>query len=297
MHVFLTGATGFIGSRILKELLDAGHRVTGLTRSQSGADALKALGAHAYLGSLEEPESLKEGAARADAVIHTAFDHDFSRFVENCEKDRRVILALGDALEGSSKPLIITSGTGIGSAGPGQLATEDFFSPVNPNPRVASEITAEELLKAGLNVSVVRLPQVHDTVKQGFVTLYIDIARKTGVAAYVGDGLNRWPAGHVFDVARLYRLAVEKGQAGVRYHAVAEQGVAVRDIATTVAAGLKLPLKSLTAEEAKTHFGWMAPFASMDAIASSQWTRKELGWQPTGPDLIADLQRMDYRQR
>ena len=196
MRIFLTGATGFIGSHIIPELLGAGHQVLGLTRSDAGAKALVKAGAEPYRGTLEDAEGLVAGAAEADAVIHTAFDHDFSNFLANCEKDRRVIGALGKALAGSDKPLVITSGTSMGDAGQGQPATEDVFNRNNPHPRAASEKAGEEVRAAGVNVSVVRLPQVHDTFKQGFVTPYIDIARRKGTAAYVGEGLNRWPAAH-----------------------------------------------------------------------------------------------------
>ena len=231
MRVFLTGATGFIGSRIVRELLDAGHQVLGMTRSEAGARALAEAGAEVHRGRLEEPDSLRDGAAQADAVIHTAFDHDFSHFAANCEKDHQAILALGAALAGSRRPLLITSGTGMGSAGPGMAATEDVLDLAHPNPRSASERAGRELLDRGVAVSVVRLPQVHDTVRQGLITPYIEISRRKGVAAYVDDGGNRWPAAHVLDVARLYRLALERDEPGARYHAVAEAGIPVRDIA------------------------------------------------------------------
>jgi len=294
MRVFLTGATGFIGSRIVKELLDAGHQVLGMTRSDAGAQALVAAGAEAHRGTLEDPDSLRAGAAQADAVIHTAFDHDFSRFVANCEKDRQAIRALGSALKGSRRPLLITSGTGMGSNGPGRAATEDVLDRAHPNPRSASELTGLELLEAGVAVSVVRLPQVHDTVRQGLITPYVEIARQKGVAAYIGDGGNRWPAAHVLDVARLYRLALERDAPGARYHAVAEAGIPVREIARVVGAGLGVPVKSIDPGEAMDHFGWLGPFAAMDLLASSAWTREVLGWQPTGPGMIEDLERMDY---
>jgi len=294
MRVFLTGATGFIGSRIVPELLAAGHQVLGLTRSDAGARALEAAGADVYRGTLEDPDGLIAGAAQADAVIHTAFDHDFSNFVANCAKDARVITALGAALKGSARPLVITSGTGVGNAVPGEPATENAYVPDYPNPRVLSEKTGLELLEAGVNVSVVRLPQVHDTVKQGLVSPYVEIARAAGVAAYVGDGLNRWPAAHVLDVARLYVLAVAAGEPGARYHAVDEQGVTAREIAETVGAGLDVPVRSLTPEAAQAHFGWLGMFVGVDMPASSAWTRERLGWQPTGPGMIADLAAMDY---
>lgn len=293
MRIFLTGATGFIGSRIVPELLGAGHQVLGMTRSDAGARALAAAGAEVHRGQLEDLESLRSGAAQADAVIHTAFDHDFSNFVANCEKDRQAIKALGSALIGSNRPLLITSGTGMGSGGPGQPATEAVFNTDHPNPRSASELAGAEMSAAGVAVSVVRLPQVHDTVKQGLITPLLDVTRAKGVSAYIGDGLNRWPAAHVTDVARLYRLAVERREPA-RYHAVAEEGIAVRTIAEVIGAGLNVPVKSISAEEATDHFGWLGAFAHMDLRASSAWTRQVLDWHPTGPGLIADLERMDY---
>jgi nucleoside-diphosphate-sugar epimerase len=209
MRIFLTGATGFIGSRIVPELLAAGHHVLGMTRSDDGARALIAAGVEVHRGQLEDLDSLRSGAAMADAVIHTAFDHDFSNFVANCEKDRQAIKAMGSALVGSNRPLLITSGTGMGSSMPGKPATEDVVNMEHPNPRTASEIAGNEMLAAGVAVSVMRLPQVHDTVKQGLVSPLIEVARAKGVSAYIGEGLNRWPAAHVLDVARLYRLAIE----------------------------------------------------------------------------------------
>lgn len=294
MRVFLTGATGFIGARIVAKLLAAGHEVLGLARSDVGARSLAEVGAEAHRGALEDLDSLRAGAARADAVIHTAFDHDFTHFVANCEKDRRAIQALGTTLKGSDRPLIITSGTGMGDAGLGQPATEDVIDANNPNPRVASELEGNAMLDAGVDVRVVRLPQVHDTVKQGLISPYIDISRQKGVVAYVGDGANRWPAAHVLDVAKLYRLVLDKGDRGTRYHAVAEEGIAVREIATVIAAGLGMPAVSLSPREAQEHFGWFAMFAGLDLRASSARTRAQLGWEPTGPKLIADLQEMDY---
>ncbi|WP_137934595.1 SDR family oxidoreductase [Mesorhizobium comanense] len=294
MRIFLTGATGFIGSAIVPELLQAGHQVIGVTRSDEGAKALEAAGAEVYRGTLEDPRGLRDGAAEADAVIHTAFDHDFSRFVQNCEKDSRVIAALGEALAGSDRPLVITSGVGMGSPGHGELAVEDVFNPDHPNPRIASELAGNALLDAGINVSVVRLPQVHNPVKQGLISPLIEIARQKGVSAYVGEGRNRYSAGHVSDAARLYRLAVEKRQPGARYHAVGEEGVEVRAIAEALGRGLKLPAVSIAPDEAAEHFGWMAMFAPMDLPASSALTQQRLGWRPTGQTLIADLDAMRY---
>ena len=294
MRIFLTGATGFIGSQIVPGLIAAGHSVLGLTRSDAGAQALVTAGAEAYRGTLEDPETLRAGAAWADAVIHTAFDHNFANFVANCEKDKRVIAVLGDALKGSGKPLVITSGTGLGTGAPGQPATEDVFNAHYPNPRIASELAGAELSTVGVKVIVVRLPQVHDPRRQGLISPIIDIARQKGVSAYVGDGRNRWAAGHVLDVAQLYRLAIEQGRAGERFHAVGEEGISARDIAEVIAEGLDIPAVSLSAEEAGEHFGWLGMFVGLDMPASSAWTRQRLGWYPEGPGLIADLRKMDY---
>ncbi|MDV6330120.1 SDR family oxidoreductase [Asticcacaulis sp. 201] len=295
MRIFLTGATGFIGSRILPELLAAGHQVLGLTRSEAGAQALIAAGAEPYHGTIDDPDSLVAGAAQADAVIHTAFDHNFANFVENCEKDRRVIRALGGALAGSDRALVITSGTGMGLGEAGQIATEQVFNAHHPNPRSASELAGAEMLAAGVKVITVRLPQVHDTHRQGLISPLIDVARQKGVSAYVGEGRNRFAAGHVSDVARLYVLAVEKGQAGERFHAVGEEGITARDIATVVGEGLGVPVVSLAPDQAADHFGWLGMFVGFDMPASSAWTRQRLGWYPQGRGLIADLRDMDYQ--
>ena len=294
MRVFVTGATGFIGSAIVPELINTGHQVLGMTRSDEGARALMAAGAQVHRGTLEDLESLRSGAALADGVIHLAFDHNFSNFAANCEKDKRAVEALGAALAGSNRPLVITSGTGMGSAVPGQVATEDVFNANNPNPRSASEMAGAAVSAAGVNVSVVRLPQVHNTVKQGLVTLLIELTRKKGVSAYVGDGSNRWSAAHVLDVARLYRLVLEKQAAGSRYHAVAEEGVPARTIAEVIGRGLKVPVVAMSGDEAAAHFGWMAMFAGMDLPASSAQTQERLQWHPTGPGLIADLEQMHW---
>ena len=294
MRVFVTGATGFIGSAVVRELFEAGHQVVGLTRSDAGAQSLAAAGAQVHRGDLEDLESLRRGAAISDGVIHTAFNHDFSKFVANCEQDRKVIEAMGDVLVGSDRPLIITSGTGMGSASPGRPATEDIFNPNHPNPRKASEVAGASVAERGVNVSVVRLPQVHDPVKQGLITPVIHLAREKGVSAYVGDGLNRWPAVHRLDAARLYKLALEKHEAGSRYHAVAEEGISMREIAEVIGRGLKVPTVSLSPQDAAAHFGWLAMFAGFDMPASSAQTQKRLGWRPTGPGLIADLERMRY---
>jgi nucleoside-diphosphate-sugar epimerase len=291
VKVFLTGATGFIGTALVKELIGAGHQVLGLARSDAGAKALTAAGAQVHRGDLEDLESLRSGAAQADGVIHTGFVHDFSRFKEVCEIDRRAIEALGSGLAGTDRPLIVTSGV-AGLAAPGQVATEDQAVPPDfPLPRV-SEQTA--LAVKGVSASVMRLPQVHDPVKQGLVTHLIAVAREKGRSAYVAEGRNRWAAAHVSDVARLYRLALEKHEAGAKYHAVAEEGVPMRDIAEAIGRGLKIPAVSLSPEEAAVHFGWLAMFAGSDLAASSEKTRKKLGWHPTGPELISDLDQAKF---
>lgn len=294
MRIFLTGATGFIGSRILNELLAAGHQVTGLARSEASALALQTAGADVQYGTLEEPRSLLEAVARCDAVIHTAFDHDFSRFVENCEKDQRIILAIGAALQGSWRPLIITSGTAMGDIGNGLPASEMHFNPAHPNPRAASERAGNRLLDAGVDVRVVRLPQVHDTTRQGLLTYYIAHAAEKGVVAVVGDGNNCWSAAHISDVTALYLRVLEQGLAGRRYHAVAEEAIPSLRIAEVVAEKMHLPLQSLSADRAAAHFGWFAAFAGMDLRATSVWTRQQLNWQPTGPGLLDDLRHLNH---
>jgi nucleoside-diphosphate-sugar epimerase len=293
MRVFVTGATGNIGSRVVKDLIAAGHQVIGLCRSDDKAPALAATGAEVYRGSIADPDSLKDGAARSDGVIHLAFNHDFSRFVQNCEDDRRVIAALGSALAGSNRPLIVTSGTGIANTVPGQPAKEDNATVgSDANPRAASEEAAAAVAADGVNVSVVRLPQVHDPVTQGLITPAIAIYREKGACAYVGDGLNRWPSAYVVDVARLYRLAIERAEPNAKYHAVAEEGVSMREIAEAIGRRLSLPVRSIAKEEAPAFFGWLAAFAGYDMPASSAQTRKKLGWEPTGPGLIADLAQL-----
>ena len=287
MRVFVTGATGFIGSALIPELINAGHKVLGLTRSDAGAKSLAAAGAEVHRGSLEDLESLKSGAAKSDAVIHLAFVHDFSKFLENCETDRRAIEALGSALAGSDRLLIATSGTLLVAAG--RLATEED-APTGTMPRLNTEKEAAALVGPGVRICLVRLPQVHDQNKQGLVTYLVDIARAKGVSAYVGDGMNRWSAAHLSDTARLYRLALDKGSAGC-YHAVAEEGVPVRDIAEVIGRRLKLPVVAKTPAEAAEHFGTMGGFAALDGAASSALTRERLGWRPVGPGLIADLER------
>ncbi len=294
MRVFVTGATGFIGSAVVRELIEGGHEVLGLCRSDEKAAVLAAMGAEVHRGALEDLDSLKDGAARSDGVIHLAFNHDFSKFAANCEDDRRVIKALGSVLVGSERPLIVTSGTGMTNTAPGQPATEEGLTiGSDVIPRAASEEAAAAVAAEGVNVSVVRLPQVHDTVRQGLVTAAIETCRANGVCVYVGAGANRWPAAHVLDVARLYRLAFDAAEKGARYHAVAEGGVAMRDIAEAIGRRLNLPVKSIAPDEAQEYFGWLAMFVGRDMPASSERTRQKLGWRPIGPGLIADLEQLN----
>ena len=287
MRVFVTGATGFIGGVVVPELLRAGHQVLGLARSDQGARALAALGAEVHRGDLEDLESLRAGAAQADGVIHAGFVHDFANFAQCCAIDGRAIDALGDVLQGSARPLVVTAGIpGL----PGRVTTElDDIPAGHPLPRV-SEQKALALAARGVLASVVRLPQVHDRDKAGLVSFLIAAAREKGVSAYVGAGQNRWSAVHRLDTASLYRLALERGTPGARYHAVAEEGVALKDIAEAIASGLKMPAVSLSKEEAAAHFGPRTFFASISNPASSAITREQLGWAPADhPGLIDDL--------
>jgi nucleoside-diphosphate-sugar epimerase len=287
MRVFVTGATGFVGSAVVQELISAGHQVLGLARSDAGAKSLIAAGAQVQRGDLEDLESLRSGAAATDGVIHTAFIHDFSKFEANCEIDRRAIEVLGSALAGSHRPLVITSGTAL--AAPGRLATEED-RPSAQVPRIASERAIDAFGAKGVRASVVRLPQVHDRAKHGLVSYMIAVAREKGVSAFVGDGLNRWPAVHLLDAAPLYRLALERGTAGARYHAIAEEGVPLGEIAEAIGRGLKVPVVAKSAEEAGAHFGWLGFFVGIDAPASSAQTQERLGWRPTArPGMLDDL--------
>ncbi len=295
MRIFVTGAPGFIGSALVPELIQAGHQVLGLTRSEAGAEALEKAGAAVLRGNIEDLDSLREGATKSDGVIHLAFNHDFSQFEKNCEDDRKAILTMGEVLLGSNRPLIITSATGILANVDGKPSTEESLS-VSWNPRGGSEAAVKELTERRVNTSVVRLAQIHDRRKQGLVPYLLATARQKGISAYVGDGSNRWPAAHVFDTARLYRLAFEKAERGAVYHAVDEEGVTLKAIAEAHGRGLKIPVVSITPEEAEGHFGWLAVFAGRDIPSSSALTQQKLKWKPTGPGLIADLDGMDYTQ-
>ena len=294
MRVFVTGATGFIGTELVKELIEAGHQVRGLTRSDAGAEQLAAAGAEVHRGDLTDLESLRKGATGMDAVVNLAFNHDFTKFVQSSQDEVKAIEALGSALE-PGKLLVVTSGTGGVSGAPGELRKE-----TDPALAIASiprrpEQAAQAIADKGVHVVVVRLPQVHDTRKQGLVTFLIQIARDKGVSAYVGDGENRWAAGPLKDVAHLYRLAVEQAGPGMTtYHAVEEEGVPLRDIAEAIGAGLKIPVTSVAPEKAAEHFGMFGHFATLDMPASSKWTREALHWEPSGPGLIEDLTNMKF---
>jgi len=292
MRIFVTGATGFLGSAMVHDLIDAGHQVLGLTRSDAGAQWLAGVGAEAHRGDIEDLDSLRRGTDGVDGVIHTAFNHDFSKFMANCEADRQAVEAMGSALHGSDRPFVVTSVAMLGASARGKPATEDNFNPDHPNPRNASELTTVALAQRGVNVSVVRLPQVHNPIKQGLVTRLIEVAREKGVSAYVDDGLNRWAAVHLSDAARLYLLALEKCVAGSRYHAVAEEGIPLRTIAEVIGRGLNLPVKSIAAADAPAHFGWLSALAGHDMSASSALTQERLAWRPKGPGLIHDLEQI-----
>lgn len=295
MKVFITGATGFVGAAVTKELLENGHQVLGLARSDRSADKLRRMGAEVLRGDLETPESLREGAQASDAIIHAGFVHDFSRFAEACAIDRAAIETIGAAIENAKKPLIVTAGVAfLDAAGPLTVEADLAFQPSDAYPR-ASEAAARALSGRGIPASIMRLPpSVHGMGDHGFVPRLIDIARQKGLSAYIGAGENAWPAVHVDDAARAFRLAVERGPSAEAYHAVAEQGVPFRKIAEAIASGLGVPCVSLTLDEARDHFDWFFGFASIDQPSSSDRTQAHLGWSPTGPDLLTDIREGDY---
>jgi nucleoside-diphosphate-sugar epimerase len=292
MRVFVTGASGFIGSALVPELIQAGHRVLGMTRSDEGARALTTAGAEVHRGTLEDLESLRAGAAQADAVIHLAFNHDFSNFQKGCEDDRKAIVAMGEVLAGSGKPLIGTGGVLVGNPIPGHPVDEDDVRLADGFPRQSEQATLETVEK-GVRGIVMRLSQIHDTHKQGLVSFLIRVALEKKKLAYVGDGSQRWAAAHVSDTARLYRLALEKAEAGSKWHAVAEQGVSAKEIAEALGRRLNLPVVSISAEEAPAHFQFVVGrFMTLDCPTSNTKTRERLGWEPTGPGLIEDLDHL-----
>ena len=294
MRVFVTGATGFIGTELVKELIEAGHQVRGLTRSDEGVEQLKAAGAEVLRGDLTDLDSLRSGATGMDAVVHLAFSHDFSKMPQNAIDEQNAIAALGSALE-PGKLLVVTSGTGLADAAPGQLRKETDPPALHQAIPRRPEHAAKTVADTGVHVAIVRLPQVHNTHKHGLVSYVTQVARDKGVSAYIGDGANRWAAAPLKDVAHLYRLVTEKAGPGYTvYHAVQEEGVRMKDMAETIGKGLGMPVVSIAPEKAAEHFGWLAGFAGLDMPASSEWTRKTLGWEPTGPGMIEDLTNMKY---
>ncbi len=295
MKIFLTGASGFIGTRVVPELTGAGHSVVGLSHSAEDAEYIEGAGVGVHEGNVEDLDSLRSGAAEADAVIHCAFNHDFAHLAENSEIDRLAIEALGETLAGSDRQLVVTSFTGLGNTVPGEPALESNDPvPEDANPRVATELGAAAVAASGVNVAVVRLPMVHDPLKQGIITAFIAMARKKGRSAYVGDGDNRFPSAAVLDVGELYRLVLERGAAGSRYHAVAEEGVPFRGIAEVIGRGLDVPVVSLDPDAAAEHFEFLAGFAGKDLPASSAQTQEQLGWHPSGPSLMSDLEQLQF---
>jgi len=291
MRVFVTGASGFIGSAVVSELIEAGHQVLGLARSESSAQAVEAAGARAHRGDIENLESLRTGAKSVDGVIHLAFNHDFTDYTGAAETDRRAIETLGEVLAASDRPFVVTSG--LAGFTPGRIVTED--DAVDHDSPRASEHAALAFTSRGVRVSVLRLPpSVHGEGDHGFVPRLIDIAREKGVSAYPGDGSNRWPAVHRFDAARLFRLALESAPAGARLHAIGDEGVPVREIAGTIGRHLALPVTGIAPEKAFDHFGWLGAFFSIDVPASTALTRELLGWQPTQPGLLDDLEQGHY---
>ena len=289
MRVFVTGATGWVGSVVVKELVDAGHHVVGLARSDEKAAALAAAGGQVLRGTLDDLDLLHNAASAADAVVHTAFNHDFSRFAENCEQDRRAIEMLGSALEGSARPLLVTGGVAL--LAPGRVATEADVPPDVPSYPRKSEAAARALAERGLRATTIRLsPSVHGLGDHGFMAILIGLAREKGVAAYLDEGLNRWPGVHRLDAGRLYRLVLEQGATEPAYHGVADEGVRFKDIAEVIGRRLGLPVES----RGREHFGWFADFAGADMAASSARTRSLVGWQPTGPDLLTDIDQPGY---
>ncbi|WP_026308792.1 SDR family oxidoreductase [Spirosoma spitsbergense] len=298
MKIFVTGATGYIGSALVQELIGAGHQVLGLARSKETAQKLVAAGAEVHLGTLDDLDSLRRGAATSDGVIHTAYNHDFSAYATAGETDRQAVEALGSALIGSDRPFVITSGITVLT--PGRVATET--DPLDYNaasaPRIPSELVMEALAQQGVRTSVVRLsPSVHGEGDYGFVPTLIGIAREKGVSAYIGEGTNRWPAVHRLDAVQLFRLALEKGTAGAKFHGAADEGIPVRNIASIIGQHLNLPVVSKPAEEAADHFGWIGAFLSVDCPASSTLTQQQLGWHPSQPSLVADLEQGHYFDR